>query len=679
LTRHETAGQALHVPYRSLLARRSSRVTTRRARVALGTVLLVVLVGADLFAAGPSAAATLPAGFSETIVASGLSNPTAMAFAPDGRLFVAEQGGALRVIKNGSLLATPFLTVTVDANGERGLLGVAFDPNFATNQYVYVYYTSPTPSTHNRISRFTANGDVAQAGSETVILELNNLSSATNHNGGAIHFGPDGKLYVGVGENANSANSQSLSNLLGKILRLNADGTIPTDNPFFNTANGVNRLIWALGLRNPFTFAFQPGTGRLFIDDVGQSTWEEIDDGTAGANYGWPTSEGPDNTAGFTAPLYWYGHGSTSTTGCAITGGTFYNPAIVNFPAGYVGKYFFADYCSGWIRLLDPATATATDFATGTSSPVDLQVDSSGRLYYLARGGGVVGRIQYTASQAPVITQHPSDLTVSVGAPATFSVAASGTAPLSYQWQRNGSDIGGANSSSYTLPSATTANNGDEFRCRVSNSFGNATSNAATLTVTSNTPPTATITAPTAGSFYSAGQTITYAGTGTDTQDGSEPASRFTWQIDFWHDDGNLHSHPVMAATSGSTGGSFTIPTSGETSVNVWYRITLTVADSGGLTSTVYVDIVPRVVTITLNASPAGLQLTVDGQPHAANYSFQSVVGMLRSIGAPSPQTIAGVSYWFSAWSDRGKATHTIATPATNTTYTVTFKVKGKR
>ena len=133
-----------------------------------------------------------------------------MEFAPDGRLFVCLQGGQLRVIENGVLLATPFVTVTTTANGERGLLGITFDPNFASNQFVYVYYTVITAPIHNRVSRFTANGNVAVAGSETVILDLDNLSGATNHNGGAIHFGPDGKLYVAVGENANAANAQTV-------------------------------------------------------------------------------------------------------------------------------------------------------------------------------------------------------------------------------------------------------------------------------------------------------------------------------------------------------------------------------------------------------------------------------------------------------------------------------------
>jgi len=188
-------------------------------------------------------AATVPSGFLDEVFASGLTNPTAMEFAPDGRLFVTQQGGQLRVIKNGALLSTPFLTVPVNSSGERGLLGVTFDPAFATNNFVYVYYTATTPAIHNRISRFTANGDVAVSGSELQLVNLENLSSATNHNGGAIHFGPDGKLYAAVGENANSANSQTLANRLGKMLRVNADGSIPTDNPFFTGATGINRAI----------------------------------------------------------------------------------------------------------------------------------------------------------------------------------------------------------------------------------------------------------------------------------------------------------------------------------------------------------------------------------------------------------------------------------------------------
>ena len=368
---------------------------------------LRLLAGLVLFTGlstlSPAAAATLPTGFTESPLATGLINATAMAFAPDGRLFVCQQGGQLRVIKNGALLATPFLTVTTDSSGERGLLGIAFDPNFVANQFLYVYYTATTPALHNRVSRFMANGDLAVVGSELPILDLNNLSGATNHNGGAIHFGPDGKLYIAVGENANSANSQSVANLLGKMLRINSDGTIPSDNPttfpgIAGSPSGNNQAIWSVGLRNPYTFTFQPGTGRLFINDVGQSTWEEINDGIAGSNYGWSICEGfcaPPN-ANFRDPLFEYGHGSSSTTGCAITGGAFYNPTTAQFPSDYVGKYFFAEFCTGWIRRFDPATGTAVAFASGISSPVDLQVTADGSLYYLARGSGSVFRVQFS-------------------------------------------------------------------------------------------------------------------------------------------------------------------------------------------------------------------------------------------------------------------------------------------
>ena len=361
-------------------------------------ILVVVLL------APAAQAATLPSGFSETII-SGLVTPTAMAQAPDGRIFVCEQGGALRVIKNGALLAAPFVTLTVDSSGERGLLGVAFDHDFLNNHYVYVYYTvNPAPK-HNRISRFTANGDLAAPASEVVLLDLTNLSGATNHNGGAIHFGSDGKLYAAAGENANGANSQTFSNLLGKVLRMNSDGTIPSDNPYFNDASvtGNNKLIWALGLRNPYTFAFHPISGRMFINDIGQNTYEEINDGIAQSNYGWPDEEGPPATTPdpqFTYPLHYYTHAGPPG-GCAITGGTFYAPEVRQFPSSYVESYFFSDLCGRWIYRLPQANPPAVSFATGVGTAfngaVDQLVGHDGSLYYLGHNGVAV-RVRWDAS-----------------------------------------------------------------------------------------------------------------------------------------------------------------------------------------------------------------------------------------------------------------------------------------
>jgi glucose/arabinose dehydrogenase len=325
----------------------------------------------------------------------GINSATAFAQAPDGRILVAQQGGALRVVKAGALLPTPMLSVTVDANGERGLLGVALHPNFASNGYVYVYYTTTANGTHNRVSRFTATGDTAA--SELILVELPGLSSATNHNGGAMHFGVDGKLYVAVGDNANSATPQNLASVFGKMLRFNDDGTIPTDNPFYTTQTGQARAVWAYGLRNPFTFAVQPGTGRMHINDVGQGTWEEINLGVQGANYGWPASEGPDNvTAGVTGPLFAYKHSAATPvagsgpggffTGLAITGGTFY-PDAGPFPASHRNSYYFAEFVTHFIARYDFVNNASYMFATVSGDPVDLLSGIDGALYVLTRGG----------------------------------------------------------------------------------------------------------------------------------------------------------------------------------------------------------------------------------------------------------------------------------------------------
>ncbi len=391
------------------------------------TALLVLAV------AGSAAAQSVPGGFVVEQHGGTITDGTAMAWSPDGRLFVCEQAGTVRVIKNGTQLATPYhtgISVSPPGSTERGLLGIAFDPNFTVNGYVYIYYTSSTPTIHNCIRRLQPSGnpDVSD-GSEAVIVDLETLV-ATNHNGGAIHFGPDGKLYVAVGENANSANAQSRTTRLGKILRYNADGTIPGDNPtsfpgIAGSTTGVYQAIWAVGLRNPYTFSFQPGTGRMFINDVGEVTWEEINDGIAGTNYGWAggTTDGVRNTAPFTDPVYVYNHTTGTPNGDAITGGSFYNPGVVQFPASYVGKYFFADYVSSWIYYIDPASpGAATQFLTSGQSPVDIQVGPDGILHYLSRGASRVNRVRYTGSVLQNIIASTNVLSVNEGGSAIFNV-----------------------------------------------------------------------------------------------------------------------------------------------------------------------------------------------------------------------------------------------------------------
>ncbi len=630
---------------------------------------------------GPIATASLPTNFIETQVAHGLIGPTRMEIHPDGRVFVLEQTGAIRVIKNNALLSTPYMTLKVDTNGERGTLGLAFDPGFATNHYFYVYYTATSPTIHNRVSRFTqssSNPDTGDSSSEKILLELPTLGQPY-HNGGAIHFASDGTLYIAVGDNKTNQPAQSTSSLLGKILRINADGSIPSSNPFYTSTSGNYRSIWAIGLRNPYTFAFQPGTGKLLINDVGEATWEEVDTGKAGANYGWPNTEGKTTDPKYSSPFYVYN--SSTGTECAIIGSTFYNPTTVKFPSSYVGKYFFMDYCAGWIRTLDTSTAAASTFATGISYPVDLRVAPDGSLWYLSRGSGsataatgTVYKVEYFANGgAPTISVQPLSQSIPATQPVTFTVAADGKAPLSYQWYRNGSAISGATGTSYKINAVTSGDNGAKFHCKVNNSVGNVTTQDAVLTVTAaNHPPVPTITTPADGTTYRAGDTISFSGTATDQEDGNNlPASDFTWEVTFQHD---THFHPFYPPTSGIKSGSFTIPTTGETSSNVWYRIHLTVKDSGGLQTEVIRDVLPLKSNVTLAGSPTGTQVTLDGQPFATPYTFTGVQGMQRDLGAPA-QIFGGKDYGFGSWSDAGAQTHTISTPTANTTYTAKYTV----
>jgi len=612
---------------------------------------------------------SLPSGFSQVLVANGISSPTVMAFAPDGRIFVAQQNGQLRVIKNGSLLSQPFVSLSVNSSGERGLLGIAFDPNFSSNHYVYLYYTVSSAQ-YNRISRFTANGDVASGG-EQVILNLDPLSDAANHNGGTMQFGPDGKLYIGVGENANSSYSQRTDTYHGKILRINPDGSVPPGNPF-TSGNNQQLRIWAWGVRNPYTIAFQPGTGKLFVNDVGGSSWEEINDATSGGkNFGWPNEEGWGES--FASPVYAYGHGGGIGSGCAITGGTFFNPSSTNYPPSYYGKYFFMDYCNNWIDMLtlSGGSASRANFASNIAgSALGLVTGTDGNLYFLSRDNNAVYKIVYAGgSSAPVITNQPQNLTVSEGNNATFNVTATGTAPLNYQWRKNGSNISGANSSSYTITSADAADAGT-YSVAVSNSAGSVTSNNATLTVTQvNEPPVATINTPTAGTTYAGGSVINFSGTATDPN-GSLGSGAYTWYVIFHHD---THNHPGPSVTANGSSGSFTIPAAGETAANVFYRLYLVVTDPQGAKDTAYRDVLPRTSTITLNTNPQGLTVTLDGQPFTAPLTVTSVEGVVRSIGTPSPQNNNGTSYTFTSWAHGGNQTQTIATPVNNTTYTANF------
>jgi glucose/arabinose dehydrogenase len=384
-----------------------------------------------VLAARTSVAATPPAGFADTVLLNA-SQPTGIAYEPgSGNLFALEKGdgnGNARVLRRalaGGAVTTALTLTCVDPNGERGLLGVAFDPDYlqgASTRWVYLYYTRQSPSSgtcsipgstgsRNRVVRFKEAGGVLSG--EVLLLEGPILTAATNHNGGTLRFAPDKTLFVSVGDNDTDATanplSRDLSDLRGKLLRIARDGTPPVDNPFVGQA-GARGEIWAWGLRNPFRFSIDSSDGRPWIADVGETTWEEIDRGVKGADYGYPCFEGnapfqacnpaPANP---TAPAFVYGHtvGTVPFSGSTVIGGPVYRNG--NFPASYDGRIFFGDFIEQWIRTaaIDPG-GTLKDvqlFMADAGSVVDIVQAPNGCLGFVDIGSGAVHETCHTTDQ----------------------------------------------------------------------------------------------------------------------------------------------------------------------------------------------------------------------------------------------------------------------------------------
>lgn len=633
-------------------------------------------------------------GYSLSLVADGIREPDDLREAPDGRLFLIQQTGKVRIVQDGRLLRHPALVMDpanlVSLKNSAGLLSIAFPPGFAdaVHKRVYLLYThSPTvdyPYRHNVVSQWTIDGNVIDPGSEKIVIHLDPLVTdtggfATSHYGGDMEFGSDRKLYVTAGDLYVASNGQRLDTRNGKVLRYNRDGSIPPSNPFFGTASGENRSIWDYGFRNPFHMAKDSKTGRLILGDVGSSRFEEVNilqPGESGKNYGWALAEGYTTNPALVSPALAYPHTSTGSAlfGCAVIGGDVYRPTTSTFPR-MNGRFLFADLCQGWLRSINPRTGdVGPPLVTGLNQPVDAAVTSDGSVWILQRHmsdgtpGGLL-RLDYVgAPAAPSITTQPSDETSATHGSATFTVFASGSQPLSYQWYRDGAQIDGATSQTYATSSLLGADNGARFKVRVTNSLGFVDSREALLTVTPNNQPEPVITAPMTGGRFAAGDILHLSGTATDVEDVKLPASAFTWDVDLHH---NTHTHDIMQPVSGVRHFDVELPRDAEVDVDIFYRVLLSVTDSDGATTTVTTDVLPTLTSFSADTEPSGLGLDLDGVPTTTPLDVPSVVGTTRSLTAALVVVDGdGATWTFDGWSDgQTSATRTFNADADPQTY----------
>ena len=746
----------------------------------LAAIAMAASSVAVLNATEPVAAASLPPGFQEEIVFSGLTEPTALRFSPDGRVFVAEKSGLVKVFDN---LTDTTPTVFVDLRTQvhnfwdRGLLDVALAPNFPTNPWVYVLYTfdaaiggtaprwgsvngtsdgCPTPPgptadgclVAGRLSRLQATGNVA-VGAEQVLVE-GWCQQYPSHSIGSMAFGADGALYVSGGDGASfnfvdygqdgapvnpcgdppggvggsmspptaeggALRSQDMrttgdpANLNGAILRVDpATGAGLPDNPNAASSDPNARRIVGYGLRNPFRIATRPGTNEVWIGDVGWNEWEEIDRLVSPAaapvdNFGWPCYEGDGRQGGYdaanlsvcenlynegsaavVAPYFRYHHNDLVLPndvcpkgGSSVAGTSFAFSSGGSYPAEYRGALFFADYTRRCIWAIPtganglPDVSKRRTFVGGAAQPVDLQIGPGGDLFYVDLGG-TIRRVRYFNQNQPPIAVASANPT-SGAAPLT--VAFDGTASndpdgdaLTYAWDLDGDgafdDAAAATASfTYTQPGMLTAT------LQVTDPSGATGTSSVTISA-GNTPPTAVIDTPTAGTTWKVGDVINFAGHATDPQDGILPPSGLTWSLVLQHCPSTCHEHPL--GTFPGTSGSFT-------TIDHEYpshlELRLTATDADGLTDTKNIQLFPQTIDLTFNSIPAGLTLAVGSTSQPTPFNRTAILGGTLSMSAPSPQASGGTAYEFLGWSDGGAQTHNIVANASGS-YSATYQVR---
>ena len=620
--------------------------------------------------------AQLPTGFVINKLTDNIINEAvAMGHAPDGRIFMAERSGNLKVFKNGTI--TTIHTVATTTAVEQGLLGLTLHSDFASNGKLYLYYTN-TASTLHYLDMLVINPTTSAVASVTRIMEFDPIINGF-HNGGAMVF-KGMYLYICIGESNSPAQAALLDTYRGKVLRLLDDGQPAPGNPYFSEAGATRqkKSLWAIGMRNPWYMSMDPVTQKLYVVNVG-GNYEEVNDVTApdaakNYDYGWAGDgkSGPEQPNTTIYPTYTYGHNGW---GCAITSGVAFHPTgATTYPPAYQNRFYFTDWCSGWLRSFDLSNPAATyqEFsATSFGNILGLSLGIDGNIYYFKYGtNGSLNRLEYTLPTVPVIINQPQSQTVVAGDPVTFSVTVSGAATLNYQWYKNSVAITTATSSSYTIP-VTNAGSAGTYYCVISNTYGMVTSNNATLTMLPfNARPVVTILTPSSSLTWNVLDVINYSGSATDAEDGTLPASAYAWEVQLHHKDCPTceHWHPGPAAPSGVTSGAFIADNGGEASSNIWIRLLLTVTDSQGRTGVDSVDIYPNKVTLSAQTNKTGVQLSMGGSA-VAPFSKTEVINSALTLSAASPQLVGDTLFTFVSWNIGGAATQTIRVPNVNTTY----------
>ena len=637
------------------------------ARFLRWSAAAVLLAPALLFA--PAASAAPPAEFERLLVVGGLEEPTSFRFTPDGDVLVAEKNGAIQLVEDGVVHGHPLIELATAGSDERGLLGLEVDPDFAANGYVYVGYTAA--DNLDRLSRFTMSGHEIDPASELVLIQSQQDANVFHHSG-SVRFGPDGKLYWTLGMNTNNQNPPNLGNVHGKMHRVNADGTIPEDNPFVGTP-GAEPSVWAYGLRNSFRWDIVPSgpsAGKMLAGDVGGSEWEELNLVERGANYGWPQVEGVCADCPYAQPVWTYPHTAPPASAGSISAVEVYDGGLLG--AEYENAVFVADYTLGFVKYLKMDAAFETvvsehDFDTEAGTPVELQTGPDGALYQLNIYPGELYRIapsggNRTPEAAASATPDNGEAPLEVAFSSEGSADPDGD-PLTYAW-----DFGDGGTSTEADPVHTYVEEG-VYEATLTVSDGDKSAVASVEVQAGNTRPEAVILTPEAGLHYDGGDVVAFSGSASDPEDGALGAAALSWTVQFHHAD---HVHPFYGPAEGSATGEITIPTAPHGADNTFYRITLTATDAGGLTDTAFVDVHPNLVDVTIGTDPPGLAFTLDGRP-SGQTTKRMVVGTQYVLDAASPQYAGEERYRFDAWSTGADRQHVFTAPEADTTVTAEF------